>query len=96
MAITHSNGGVRFSVKVVPNSSRNAIAGLLGSSLKVNLTAVAEQGKANQALVKLLGEVLGRPKSSILICSGAKRPQKEVIVEAMTVSELEARLDGYL
>ena len=96
LAIKQRGEGVTFSVKVVPNSSRNAIAGLLGSALKVNITAVAQKGKANQALIKLLGETLGRPKSAISIISGTTRPKKEVFVAKMTMAELESKLSEYL
>ena len=96
LAIKQRGEGVTFSVKVVPNSSRNAIAGLLGSALKVNITAVAQKGKANQGLIKLLGEALGRPKSAISIISGTTGPKKEVFIAKMTVAELESKLSEYL
>ncbi len=96
MAIKQKGEGVTFSVKVVPNSSRNAIAGLWGSALKVNISAVAQKGKANQALIKLLAKALGCPKSSLSIISGTTRPQKEVFVANMTKAKLESRLSEYL
>ena len=96
LAIKQRGEGVTFSVKVVPNSSRNAIAGLWGSALKVNISAVAQKGKANQGLIKLLEEVLGCPKSAFSIISGTTRPLKEIFVVKMTVAELESRLSDYL
>jgi len=96
LAIKQKGEGVTFSVKVVPNSSRSAIAGLLGSALKVNISAVPEKGKANQGLIKLLGEVLGRPKSAFSIISGTSRPLKEIFVANMTVAALETKLSEYL
>jgi len=96
LAIKQKGEGVTFSVKVVPNSSRNAIAGLWGSALKVNISAVAQKGKANQALIKLLAKALGCPKSSLSIISGTTRPQKEVFVANMTKAKLESRLSEYL
>jgi len=96
LAVKQTGEGVAFSVKVVPNSSQNAISGLLGSALKVNISAVPEKGKANQGLIKLLGEVLGRPKSAFSIISGTSHPLKEVFVAKMTVVELETKLNEYL
>lgn len=96
LAIKQKDDGVSFSVKVVPGSSKNAITGLLGSALKVNISAVAEKGKANQGLIKLLAGVLGRPSSAILIISGTTRPQKEVFVAQMTAVELENKLMAYI
>jgi uncharacterized protein (TIGR00251 family) len=96
LAIKKRGEGVTFSVKVVPNSSRNAIAGLLGSVLKVNISVVAQKGKANQGLINLLGEVLGRPKSAFSIISGSSSPFKEIFVAKMTRAELESKLSEYL
>ena len=96
LAVKQMGEGVAFSVKVVPNSSRNAIAGLLGSALKVNISAEPEKGKANQGLMKLLGKALGRPKSALSIISGTSRPLKEVFVAKMTMAELESKLSEYL
>ena len=67
-------------------------------SVKVvpNISAVAQKGKANQALIKLLAKALGCPKSSLSIISGTTRPQKEVFVANMTKAKLESRLSEYL
>jgi len=96
LAIKQTGEGVTFSVKVVPGSSKNAITGLLGSALKVNISAVAEKGKANQGLIKLLARILGRPRSAIVITSGTSSPHKEVFVAQMTVVEFENKLIEYL
>ena len=96
LAIQQRGEGVSFTVKVVPNSSRNAIVGLLGTALKVNISAVAEKGKANQGLIKLLGRVLGCPKSAFSIISGSTRSQKEVFVDKITITTLKSKLSEYL
>jgi hypothetical protein len=50
-------------VKVVPASSRNRVAGWLGGTLKVTVTAPAEGGKANAAVTTTLAEALGLPRA---------------------------------
>jgi uncharacterized protein len=94
--IKQTKNGVSFSVKVVPGSSKNGISGLLGSALKVNISSVAEKGKANQGLIKLLAGLLGCPKSAISIASGPTGPYKEILVARMTLTELENRLIEYI
>ena len=55
--------GSEIAVRVTPKAARNAvIAGSAG--LRVNVTAAPEDGKANQAVVKLLAAALGVPKSA--------------------------------
>ena len=43
----------RLTVKVVPGASSSAIAGWLGDSLRMRLSAAPERGKANAAVEKL-------------------------------------------
>ena len=45
---------MRLSLTVVTKSSRNAVAGWVGDSVKVCVTAVPERGKANAASLILL------------------------------------------
>jgi uncharacterized protein len=66
-------------VKVVPKSSRDEIAGWLGSRLKVRVSAPPERGKANAAVEKLLSDVLGAPAR---VVAGASSPLKTVEIDA--------------
>ncbi len=57
-------------MKVVPASSRTRIAGWLGDSLKIRVTAKPEKGKANEAVSAVLAEALAIPNSEISLSSG--------------------------
>src|SRR5947207_8641105 len=46
-------------VKVVPGASRDRIAGKLGDALKVQVSAAAERGKANAAVIAVIAATLG-------------------------------------
>jgi uncharacterized protein len=85
-------GGAAFVVKVVPGSSRTSIAGVLDAMLKVKVAAPPEKGKANQALVGLLAQVLGVKKGQITITHGLANPVKHVTVSGVTPQDLAARL----
>jgi len=68
-------GGVRVALRVTPKASRNAVTGLADTAdgrkaLKVAVTAVPEDGKANDAVVKLLSKLWHVPKSSIAVVAG--------------------------
>jgi uncharacterized protein (TIGR00251 family) len=68
--------GVRVALRVTPKASRNAVSGLAdtaagGKALKVSVTAVPEDGKANDAVIKLLSKLWHVPKSSIAVAAGA-------------------------
>ena len=71
-------------VRLTPKSSANAIRGVAetaggGSAhLKVTVTAVPENGKANAALLKLLAKTWKLPKTSLTVASGATSRHKVV------------------
>ena len=63
LKIQQSANAVIFSVKVVPRSSKTAVAGLLGGMLNVKLAAAPEKGKANESLVEFLADTFGVKKT---------------------------------
>ena len=79
-------------IKVVPGSSRNHIAGWLGESLKIRVTANPEKGKANDAVVTLLADTLKIPKQDITLSSGASSPRKVFKISGLSHSEIKSRL----
>jgi hypothetical protein len=79
----------KLPVKVIPGSSRSGVAGWLGDTLRVRVTAPAERGKANAAVESLLSEVLGLSSGGARIVSGGSSPRKTV--EIVGLSEAEAR-----
>jgi uncharacterized protein (TIGR00251 family) len=72
-----------LAVKVVPNASRAAIAGLLGDRLKVKVAQPPEDGKANRAVEDLLATTLGLPSSHVQVVAGHTRPQKTVQITGL-------------
>jgi uncharacterized protein len=79
----------KLPITVVPGSSRSGIAGWLGNTLRVRVTAPPERGKANAAVEALLSEVLGLSSGSARIVSGGSSRRK--VVEIVGLSESEAR-----
>jgi hypothetical protein len=59
--------------------------------LKVYVTAVAEKGKANKAIIALLVKKLDLSKSELDIIHGEKDRRKQLMVK-ISVTELESRL----
>jgi uncharacterized protein (TIGR00251 family) len=90
--ITETEGGVTFSVRVVPRASKNEIVGVHGDALKVRLTAPPVEGKANDALVVLLAQWLGVRRSQVEIVAGATSRRKTIRVMGVLTQEVEERL----
>lgn len=83
------DGGVSFTVKVVPGSSKTSIEGVLGGMLKVKIAAVAEKGKANKELISFLAKLLDIRKKDIEITSGDTSPVKTLVVNKLETSKLK-------
>jgi uncharacterized protein len=79
-------------IKVVPASSRNCIAGWLGETLKIRVTAPAERGKANAAVAAIIAEALGVSKECIRVVAGPASPRKTVEIDGLSESEVYQRL----
>jgi uncharacterized protein (TIGR00251 family) len=61
--------GAEISVRVTPRASRNLV-GVEEGAIRVRVTAVPEDGKANAAVIKLLAKALGVPKSRLALIRG--------------------------
>ncbi len=70
--IAERDGAITFAVRVAPRASRNAIEGAHAGALKVRLTAPPLDGRANDALRRLLADRLNVPISAVRIVSGEK------------------------
>jgi uncharacterized protein (TIGR00251 family) len=73
----------RIHVKVVPSSSRDAVMGWLGESLKVKVMAPPEKGRANLAVVALLAKHLGIEPQAIEVVSGHSSPAKVLSISGL-------------
>ena len=88
--------GATFSVRVHPRARRNAITGALGDALKLSLTAPPAEGRANQAVIEFLAEVLRLPRSSVTIAAGHTSRNKVVRVSGLSASTVAERLAAAL
>ena len=61
---------MRITVKVKPNSKTDSIEKTGEGEYTVRVKAPAKEGKANDAVIKALGEYFGVPKSRIKVARG--------------------------
>ena len=89
--ITDAKGGAAFTVRVVPKASKTEIAGLMDDgALKIRLTAPAVDGKANDALIKFLAEVLDCKRDQIEIVAGHTSRGKLISVIGVSPDKVDA------
>ena len=89
LKIVKKDGLLLFNIKVVPRSSKTQVAGIYNGMLKVRLSAVPEKGKANQALVNFLSEILNVPKANIAITAGLTAKVKQIAVKNVTQQDID-------
>lgn len=90
--IRDTPAGAMFTVKVHPRARKNAITGEAGDALKVALTAPPVEGRANQACIAFLAELLNVPRGSVTIVGGQTSRNKMIRVAGRTAAEVEAKL----
>lgn len=61
--------GADIPVRVTPRAARNAVE-KTGDGIRVRVTAVPENGKANAAVTRLLAKALGVPRSRLALVRG--------------------------
>ena len=83
---------MRVSLKIVPKSSRNVVAGWMDDSLKVCVTAPPDRGKANAAVIETLARALGIPRDAVRIVAGETSRRKVVDIDGLDEREIRRRL----
>ncbi len=85
---------VKINLRVIPRAKRDAIEGFSANVLRVRVTAAPQDGKANQAVVKLLARHLRLSRSSVVITSGAKSRDKVVEIFGLDEASIRERVSG--
>jgi uncharacterized protein len=74
-------------VRVQPRAKRNSFAGRMEEEWKLQVTAPALEGKANQACVEFLARGLGIARSRVRLVSGEKSRHKVFDLEGVGEAE---------
>ena len=89
--------GAALAVRITPRASRNEIVEIQSDgTVRIHITAPANEGKANDELIKFLSEILGAPKTHIDIVAGANGRDKLISVLDMDANEVHSRIVGHL
>jgi len=82
-----------FRIKVVPASSRTALAGVLDGMLKLKITTAPEKGKANKNVIAFLAKKLGVKKRAVAITAGAGNTVKQICIMSIMVEDIRRKLE---
>ncbi len=84
----------RVRLRVAPGAARAGVVGRHGEAWKVRVTAPAEGGRANDAVVRLLAETLAVPRTAVTLVSGHGARDKIVELAGLEPEQIERRLSS--
>jgi uncharacterized protein (TIGR00251 family) len=87
--------GIVLAMRLTPRASRDGIDGLKEGRIQARVRAVPEDGRANAALVELVADEIGVPKSTVEVTAGHIARLKSVTIKG-DAAALEARVTAWL
>jgi uncharacterized protein len=80
---------VVFAVRVQPRASKDEIAGEMAGTIKIRLQAPALDGRANEALIEFLADLLKTPKGAVRILSGERSRVKHLEIRGVSKQQID-------
>jgi len=82
--------GVVFAVRAQPGARKTGFQGMLADAAKLGVGAPPEDGKANEALITLIAELLGIRKSQIELIQGKSSRHKRFLIRGLSCAQARA------
>ena len=90
--------GVTLAVRAQPGAKKTAVVGIYGegatAQLKIAVQAPPVEGRANEALVVFLADLLSVPKSRVALTTGELSRSKVFLIRGVSLEQAEAALKG--
>ena len=84
--------GCTVSVRGHPGARRNAVSGVHADAVKISLTTPPVDGRANEALIAFVAELLGVPRARVSLVAGMTGRTKVLRVTGKSAAEVRAAL----
>jgi uncharacterized protein (TIGR00251 family) len=84
-----ASSSVVFAVRVQPRAHRDEIAGDMAGAIRIRLQAHAVDGRANEALIAFLAQLLNTRKGAVRILSGDRSRIKRIEIRGVTRLQIE-------
>jgi len=85
---------VRFSVRLTPRGGADLVDGVVDGVLRARVAAPAVDGAANQALLRMLADLLDVPRRDVRLVSGTTARIKVIAVDGVGAEQLLERWPG--
>ncbi len=90
--LTNPTVETTLKVRLHPGARRNAITGLHDGAIKIALTTPPVDGRANEALIAFLADLLRLPRANITIASGLTSRSKTLRITGKSPTEIQSAL----
>lgn len=84
--------GCTVSVRVHPGARKNEVSGVHNGAVKISLTTRAVEGRANEALIVFVAQMLRIPRARVNLVSGATGRTKVLRITGKSAAEVQAEL----
>jgi uncharacterized protein len=81
-----------LAIRVQPRAKRTEVAGERGGAVVIRVSAPPVDGKANEAVEKLIADTLNVPKRAVAIVRGDSSRDKLVRIDGLSADEARTRL----
>src|SRR5262245_50306456 len=92
ITLTEHTEGCVLPVRAQPGARKAGVKGEQSGALKLAVTAPPEDGRANEALVELLGDLLDLKRSQVELIAGTTSRDKKFLIRGLTRDQIAARL----
>jgi uncharacterized protein (TIGR00251 family) len=92
--MTEKDGAVTLDIAVKPRSSREGIGPVQGDRLCVAVNAPPVDGKANEAVVRVLAERFKVTRSAVTIVRGEAGRKKTIRIAGITAAAVQRVIGG--
>ena len=88
--------GASLAFRVTPRAKKNEITEVMeDGTLKIRITAPPVEGKANEALLQFLAEVLELPPARLKIVAGRSNRDKQIRVDGLARETIFQRIRSW-
>ena len=94
MCVCMATENVKIWVQVQPNACGNEVQGEKDGVWQLKIAAPPVKGKANQELVKFLGDVLQVRRNNMEIEKGLTGRRKLIVISGLPMAQVRARLSN--
>jgi uncharacterized protein (TIGR00251 family) len=84
--------GCTLAVHVQPGAKKNGVTGIHAGAVRISLTTPPIEGRANEALIAFVAELLRIPRARISLLSGTTSRTKALHITGKYPPEVEAAL----